>query len=573
MSPPSPWLTALAFTMVIVPFAIALIRLLLASGQHLYLPDDLALIDFYTRRALAWKQQLGVFDHFGWNHPGPTYFYLLSVGYRVLGSGAKAMVVGATLINALAASACLGVIRRKSTPARTLWAAVCICVLAALLAGVGPGSITYSEGALGALVSPWNPLVIIFPLLLFIVLCASAIDRSPLSLVGALLVGTFIIQTNISALPLVAGLLAFSAFIWALSGIVRWARARWGASQALVEPQAPPAVRGHWGLTLSRVRPWVLAAVGIGLFVLMWLPPVIQQRTNHPGNIGLIVRFFRAGHPGQTLKASVWAVVAVGGTLIAGPAEIMNSVLGGVPYHPALSVVLSVAVVAIAATVVVGGVWQRNRFAAGLGALCLVGIVAMVIAGTRVVGLYYGYLAIWAITVPVAALIGVGMLRMPARAVVGHGQPISSTRAFRLVLCTVGLVSCVVLVVRVAMIPPLSAISDPHVGRLESLARPALQQQGGVFVSDNGAGQPNGLIDTEEFIGLVNRLDQAGFRPTVNDVWTLEFGPTYLSTGHELRRIELDPWTSGSPSIPGYRGRVGDIAVVITDAQGRPVGG
>ena len=573
MYPPSPWLTALAFTIVIVPFAIALIRLLVASGQHLYLPDDLALIDFHTRRALAWKQQLGVFDHFGWNHPGPTYFYLLSVVYRVLGSGAKAMVVGATLINALAACACLGVVRRKSTPARTLWAAVCICVLAALLAGVGPGSITYSEGALGALVSPWNPLVIIFPLLLFIVLCASAIDRSPLSLLGALLVGTFIIQTDLSALPLVAVLLAFSAFVWALAGIVRWARARWGASQALVEPQVPPAVRRHWGPSLSRVRPWALGAVGIGLFVLMWLPPVIQQRTNHPGNIGLIVRFFRAGHPGQTLKASVWAVVAGGGTLIAGPAEIMNSVLGGVPYHPAVSVVMSVAVVAIAATVIVGGVWQRNRFAAGLGAVCLVGIVSLVMAGTRVVGLYYGYLAIWAITVPVAALIGIGMLRMPARAVVGHGRPISSTRSFRLSLCAVGLVSCVVLMVRVAMIPPLSAISDPHVGRLESLASPALQQQGGVFVSDNGAGQPNGLIDTEEFIGLVNRLDQAGFRPTVNDVWTLEFGPTYLSTGHELRRIELDPWTPGSSSIPGYRGRVGDIAVVVTDAKGRPVGG
>ena len=126
-----------------------------------------------------------MFDHNGWNHPGPSYFYLLSLVYRVLGSGAKAMFVGATLINALAAVACVGVVRRRSTPARALWAALWLCVLGSLLATVGPGSVTYSEGALGGLVSPWNPMVVIFPLLLLMLLCAAAIDRSPLSLLGA----------------------------------------------------------------------------------------------------------------------------------------------------------------------------------------------------------------------------------------------------------------------------------------------------------------------------------------------------------------------------------------------------
>jgi len=86
--PPSGWLTVLAFAVVVVPFGIILGRLVLAPGQHLYLPDDLALIDLHTRRALAWKQQLGVFDHNNWNHPGPSYFYLLSIAYRVLGAAA-----------------------------------------------------------------------------------------------------------------------------------------------------------------------------------------------------------------------------------------------------------------------------------------------------------------------------------------------------------------------------------------------------------------------------------------------------------------------------------------------------
>jgi hypothetical protein len=50
--PSPPWITALAFAMVVVPFGIVLVRLALAPGQHLYLPDDLALIDLHTRRAL-----------------------------------------------------------------------------------------------------------------------------------------------------------------------------------------------------------------------------------------------------------------------------------------------------------------------------------------------------------------------------------------------------------------------------------------------------------------------------------------------------------------------------------------
>ncbi len=128
--PKPSWMTALAFSIVILPFLIILARLLFSSPPRIYLPDDLALIDLHTRRALIWKQQLGVFDRYDWNHPGPSYFYILSVFYRVLGSGAQAMFVGATTINALAAVACVGLVRKRATPARALWAAVWVCVLA-----------------------------------------------------------------------------------------------------------------------------------------------------------------------------------------------------------------------------------------------------------------------------------------------------------------------------------------------------------------------------------------------------------------------------------------------------------
>ena len=89
---------------------------LAAYGGRVDLADDLALIDLHTREALRWRQQVGPFDRFGWNHPGPSYFYLLTIPYRLLGSGARAAFVGATAISAAASLAVVWVVRRRRGP-------------------------------------------------------------------------------------------------------------------------------------------------------------------------------------------------------------------------------------------------------------------------------------------------------------------------------------------------------------------------------------------------------------------------------------------------------------------------
>ncbi len=565
--PPSPWVTVLAFAVVIVPFAVAVGRLLAAPGGRVYLPDDLALIDLHTRRALAWKQQLGVFDHNGWNHPGPTYFYLLSLAYRALGSGARAMFVGATLINALSAVAVLAVVRRWTTPTRTLWAALWICLLAWVLAAAGSASTTYSEGALGGLVSPWNPMVVIFPLLLLVVLCAAAVDRSALALLGAVLVASFVVQTNISSLPPVVALVAVAGVTWVVTAV---ADRRGGVGRGQVARRS-----GTAGPTGHRWGSWVWGAAGGVAFVLMWLPPVVQQLTNDPGNLTLIARFFTAPHPGHSAAAALWSVAAVYGVVVHGPAEVMRSYLGRTPHHAVSVVVASVLVVVLAVVVTVVGARQRNRFAAGLGALGLVGTLATILAVTRVVGPVFGYLVVWAVALPFGVLIGAGMLRLPATGATPAPGAFAASGFLRPVLCAVGLVAGVLLVVRVAAIPPLQAAGDSQVGRLYALVTPRLDHEGRVFVGDNGAGTGAGrLLDVERFVGLVNRLDQSGYHPTVNHFWKAQFGPGYLTTGTEDRSVELGTWSPSSVAEPGYVGRVGDMAVTVTDGSagltGRP---
>jgi hypothetical protein len=538
---------------VAVPFAIGLVRLATAPGSHLTLPDDLALIDLHTREALRWQQQLGVFDHNGWNHPGPAYFYLLSVVYRVLGSGARSLFVGATLVNALAAVGCVAVVRRRAGPARALWASVWVGVLGVLLVATGPGSTTYSEGGLGALVSPWNPTVVIVPLLLLVLLCAASFARSGLSLLGAVLVGSFIVQTNISCLPVVAAVLVVAAAGW-VATVVRDRRTG--------RPPGPPDRR-------RRAIGWTVA--GVVVLVVMWAPPVIQQLTNHPGNLTLIERFFSSNHAGKSLGQALWSLVAVEGILVGGTAEVMGSFLGGSPAHAALAVVATVAVVGVAVALVVAGIRGRARFATALGALGLVGTVATVVSADRVVGPIFGYLVVWAVAVPVAVLIGVGMLPW-ARPRSASGRPLAAGDGARLVLAAVAVVVGVVLSIGVATLPALATVSDPVVGKLTAMVTPVLAPGATVFVGDNGfedARCAPQLIPTEEFIGLVNQLDARGYHPKVNAFWQAQFGPGYQSDGREPAQVELSQWTPASPDLPGYRGRVGEIAVTVSATPDR----
>ncbi|MGH9081416.1 MAG: hypothetical protein ACRDYE_15320, partial [Acidimicrobiales bacterium] len=218
----------------------------------------------------------------------------------------------------------------------------------------------------------------------------------------------------------------------------------------------------------------------------------------------------------------------------------------------------------------------RRRFAAGLGVLTLVGSAALVLAVSHVVGIVFGYLVIWAVIIPVSALIGLGLVPFPVRFSVPFsvrhrsaaphrsGPPV---RVARPALATLALLAAVVLTVRVSRLPSLGSVSDQHVEQLTTLVVPALDQHGTVFVGDDGAGsRTTRLVDAEEFIGLVDQLDVRGYRPTVNHLWKAEFGPGYLSSGEDGQQIRLSTWTPASPAQPGYRGRVGDIAVAVADA-------
>jgi hypothetical protein len=299
----------------------------------------------------------------------------------------------------------------------------------------------------------------------------------------------------------------------------------------------------------------------------MWIPPLIQNLTNHPGNLDLIYRFFTSPHPGHPITHALWAVVATDAVAVFGPDEIMHKAQGAVPAHAAIAVTVAVVFVLLGAAALARGWQARNRFVVALGAFSLVGLVTTVVAVARITGRIWGYLILWEITLPTLALLGLGAALFSARAD-GHPRRRLPTPGTERVLGVLALLIGVALCVRLVDLPPLSAVSDPKVGAVVALVTPALPRSSGpVFVGDAGLG----LVETEEFIGVVNRLDLLGYRPKVNKFWITEFGPGYVSSGRIRWYVALLPWSPSAPGLDGYVGRVGGIAVTVSTVAPPPL--
>jgi hypothetical protein len=379
-------------------------------------------------------------------------------------------------------------------------------------------------------VSPWNPVVVIFPLVLFGTLCVLAAEGSVLSLLGATLLGSFVVQTNFATAPLVVVLLGLAL----IAAVMRQVRNR----------RSNPAE----GL-LGGGSPWVLAA-GLVLLVLIWIPPLLQQLGNNPGNLTLIWRFFTAHHPTQSFSTGLWSVVAVDGSLGFGLAKELSPYVLGDPRHHA-AIVLAV-VLLVGAAAVAMGMRRRNRFAAGLGIASLIGFVVTVFSVTRIVGAVFGYLVIWEIAVP--ALFGTSDAGASTTPAGWHGLPAPA-------LVALAALVTVILSVEMVHLPPLQRASDPDVtAAWHDVSAHLGPNDKPVYVGVQGTD----LLGVFTFFGLTNELDARGYHPRVSSFWLNQVGSSRQSKGQEPVGIVLYPPNPSVESMPGYVGHTTYADIVIS---------
>ncbi len=298
------------------------------------------------------------------HHPGPLSFYALTPGYRLLGSTPFALQAASAALSLAAVALAIGIARRRGG---WLFALGTAAVLAVLVRSLGPRVLT----------EPWNPYL---PVLWWVVVLLSVWsvwcdDDALLPVaVGAACLAS---QTHIPYTGLAAIVLGATAL-----------RLAWRAVRAR---------RGAAGVVAPSGRSIALA-VGVG--VVAWIPPVIDELTGDPGNLTVIVRYF-LGNEGEPVG------LRAGGSLWLSRLDPFSLLTGSLDGPIAGNRILGAAFVAvwIAAAVVA---WRRGQVAlvrlhqvAALAALA--GLASM----TRIYGALHYYLVLWAWATTAMAVVAV----------------------------------------------------------------------------------------------------------------------------------------------------------------------
>jgi hypothetical protein len=233
----------------------------IVENRPVPLYGDNALLDLAARRASHLDQLVGPYSREGFHHPGPVSFYIMAPFVRLLGSG-QGGYLAAVLVTGACAVAITAVLWRWSGPAMALYAA----------AALGAFELCVRVFTLR---EPWNPYMVVAPMLLLGVLAAGAMAGRRGAWGWAAVAGSYALQTHLATAPTVVAVLVAAAL--------------------------PPIARGVWDVARRGRRrppfPSRPALVGLGVAVLAWVPALVELAADHPNNVTLLLDFYRQAHP------------------------------------------------------------------------------------------------------------------------------------------------------------------------------------------------------------------------------------------------------------------------------------
>jgi hypothetical protein len=235
-----------------VPMLPYLVRLIRTPAARFILEGDYSGLELATRFAFSGRTLLGPYSRFGFRHPGPAYFFFLAPTHALFGDQSRGLYAGALVINMLAAFAIGFTMRLLTTRVHAVAAVLVTIAWIAAFGNVAP--------------LPWNPLVVVLPLLAFLVL-ASLFAAGHASVAPfAVVLGTFVGETHLSTIPTVVAVTL-------------------GTTVAFVVGR-----RRTRKPTTRRDRRFLLFAVAA--FALMVAPMIVEQVTAPEGNLTKVVHFF-----------------------------------------------------------------------------------------------------------------------------------------------------------------------------------------------------------------------------------------------------------------------------------------
>lgn len=195
------------------------------------------------------------------SHPGPAQFDALAVPVRLLGPGAG-VAIGTALINAVCVIGIGWLALRRGGPRFVVGAMVFV------------GTLSWSIGS-ELLYDPWSQYAPLFPFMVFLFAVWAIADGDLAGLPVAVLAGTFALQTHLSYVLLVPGLLAGSLVA---ATVAHLAQRRKSSDSGTAAQQSR-----H-----RRCASWLGGSLALLLFA--WAQPLYEQLTASPGNMSSLVR-------------------------------------------------------------------------------------------------------------------------------------------------------------------------------------------------------------------------------------------------------------------------------------------
>jgi hypothetical protein len=354
---------AVAIAVSVLPLVVSAIALVVKVGSDYAAGSDIGLTELRTLDVGRHPVLLGPYSRDGWNHPGPALFYALALPYRLAGSHSVGLAVGALLVNALAIAGIALVARRVAG------------LPFMLLTLVGCGVLMRSLGPV-FLRNPWNPYIAVLPFGLLVYLTWAMTCGKAWALPIGVGVASFCVQTHVGYAPLAAPLLAWGT----ASLVVRAVRARRDADDE--------RKRRHRALIRAGV-------VAVAVLIVMWLPAIIQQIVDSPGNLTEVVRYFKDPN-GATHS------LAQGYRVMSGQFELTPQWLTGhldvIPFsgEPYLLYSASLPLLLVPLAIALSAFWRwRYSKANRLGAVLLVALIVGLFSVARIVGPAYAYRLQW----------------------------------------------------------------------------------------------------------------------------------------------------------------------------------
>ncbi|MEZ5383037.1 MAG: hypothetical protein R2754_14730 [Microthrixaceae bacterium] len=306
------------------------------------------------------------------NHPGPAFFWMAWPFYLVLGRSAWAAEAAVAILSAIWVSIGLWLVRRVAGLGVALGAAV---LFAALLGGYG----------LDAGTQLWNPWMGLWPFTVLAVAAWAALcghRTLPLAVVAA----SVAVQAH-AGYAVIAPALVVMATV-GLGGQLWWV-GRHGDEYSGAE------------VGNSTARTW-LADVGFTALagLVMWIPPLIDQITNEPGNLTILWQHFSAPEetvlgPGEAVTITMRLLDPFGQWLTGGTGIEGSALLG-------------LAMLAIWAGTVGVAVNRKWWTIVRLDAVIGTGVVLGAASISRAFGTVFLYLFRWVFTFTVLMLLATG---------------------------------------------------------------------------------------------------------------------------------------------------------------------